>query len=129
MRRRERLSGLMVLPVVISFASARCRLLWLIPVAVIMMFVLVAALPFCRKHENLWVFVLTAVSSLPVNWLLLTKFDSWTDYLYSGGGAISEKMVIIEYMMILMGVEEIILGLITRLIWRKQYKLYIPVDE
>ena len=39
------------------------------------------------------------------------------------------KVVIVGDMMVLTGVEEIILGLLTRMLWRKQYKLYIPVDE
>lgn len=130
MRKRNRLSGLTVLPIVISIASAHYKMLWLIPMAVLSMFVLVGTLPFCRKHENLWMFVLTAFCSIPVNWFLLTNFEIWKNVLYSGGeSCILTKIVIVEYMMVLTGVEEIILGLLTRMLWRKQYKLYIPVDE
>ena len=130
MRKRNRLSGLAVLPIVISIVSAHYKMLWLIPVAVISMFVLVGTLPFCRKRENLWMFVLTAFCSIPVNWFLLTNFEIWKNVLYSGGeNRILTKIVIVEYMMVLTGVEEIILGLLTRMLWRKQYKLYIPVDE
>lgn len=130
MRKRNRLSGLTVLPIVISIASAHYKVLWLIPVAVLSMFVLVGTLPFCRKRENLWMFVLTAFCSIPVNWFLLTNFEIWKNVLYSGGESrILTKIVIVEYMMVLTGVEEIILGLLTRMLWRKQYKLYIPVDE
>lgn len=130
MRKRNRLSGLTVLPIVISIASAHYKMLWLIPVAVLSMFVLVGTLPFCRKRENLWMFVLTAFCSIPVNWFLLTNFEIWKNVLYSGGeNRILTKIVIVEYMMVLTGVEEIILGLLTRMLWRKQYKLYIPVDE
>lgn len=130
MRKRNRLSGLTVLPIVISIASAHYKMLWLIPVAVLSMFVLVGTLPFCRKRENLWMFVLTAFCSIPVNWFLLTNFEIWKNVLYSGGeSCILTKIVIVEYMMVLTGVEEIILGLLTRMLWRKQYKLYIPVDE
>lgn len=130
MRKRNRLFGLTVLPIVISIASAHYKMLWLIPVAVISMFVLVGTLPFCRKRENLWMFVLTAFCSIPVNWFLLTNFEIWKNVLYSGGeNRILTKIVIVEYMMVLTGVEEIILGLLTRMLWRKQYKLYIPVDE
>lgn len=130
MRKRNRLSGLTVLPIVISIASAHYKMLWLIPVAVLSMFVLVGTLPFCRKRENLWMFVLTAFCSIPVNWFLLTNFEIWKNVLYSGGESrILTKIVIVEYMMVLTGVEEIIFGLLTRMLWRKQYKLYIPVDE
>ena len=101
MRKRNRLSGLTVLPIVISIASAHYKMLWLIPVAVLSMFVLVGTLPFCRKHENLWMFVLTAFCSIPVNWFLLTNFEIWKNVLYSGGESrILTKIVIVEYMMV-----------------------------
>lgn len=130
MRKGNRLSGLAVLPIAISIISAHYKLLWLIPVVIISMFVFVGTMPFCRKRENLWMFVLTAFCSIPVNWFLLTNFEIWKNVLYSGGeNRILTKIVIVEYMMVLTGVEEIILGLLTRMLWRKQYKLYIPVDE
>ena len=47
MRKRNRLSGLTVLPIVISIASAHYKMLWLIPVTVLSMLVLVGTLPFC----------------------------------------------------------------------------------
>lgn len=130
MRKGNRLSGLAVLPIAISIISAHYKLLWLIPVVIISMFVFVGTMPFCRKRENLWMFVLTAFCSMPVNWFFLTNFEIWKNVLYSGeGNSILTLIVIIEYAMVLTGVEEIILGLVTRFLWRKQYKLYIPVDE
>lgn len=129
MKRRERLVGFAILPLIVSILSAYYKLLWLVPVVVVLMFVLVAMLPFCRKHENLWIFVLTAFCALPINWLIIIKFDAWMDYLYIGYGNISYFLVIVEYMMILTGLEEIIFGIVTRYIWKKQYKLYIPVDD
>lgn len=128
MKKRNQLSGLMILPIVISIMSAYYKSLWLISVSVVSMFALVGIIPVCRKHENLWMFVLTAFCSIPINWFLLTYFDVWKDYLYSGSGNITAKIVIVEYMIVLMGVEENVIGLITRIIWKRQYKLYIPVE-
>lgn len=132
MKRKEK-SGklviLIILPIIISFLSMIYKSLWLIAVAVLVMFVLVGILPYCRKHENLWVFIITALSALPINWFLFMKYTILRYYLCGGEDGIISKMVIFEYMLILMGVEQVILGLIARFIWRKQYKLYIPVDK
>ena len=51
------------------------------------------------------------------------------DYIYSDVGNIITIIVIIEHMIVLTGLEEIVLGLFTRIVWKKQYKLYIPVES
>lgn len=129
MKKKSRLFGLALLPMLISILSAYYEALWLIPVVVILMFALVGTMPFCRKNENLWMFVLTGFCSIPVNWFLLTKFNVWMDYIYSDVGNIITIIVIIEHMIVLTGLEEIVLGLFTRIVWKKQYKLYIPVES
>ena len=127
MKKKSRLSVFVLLPILISILSAYYEVLWLIPVVVILMFVLVGTIPFCRKNENLWMFVLTGFCSIPVNWFLLIKFNMWM-YLYSDSGKIITTLIIIQYMIALTGLEEVVLGLFTRILWKKQYRLYIPVD-
>lgn len=127
MKKKSRLSVFVLLPILISILSAYYEVLWLIPVVVTLMFVLVGTIPFCRKNENLWMFVLTGLCSIPVNWFLLTKFNMWM-YLYSDSGKIITTLIIIQYMISLTGLEEVVLGLFTRILWKKQYRLYIPVD-
>lgn len=126
MKKKSRISGLVILPMLLSIMSAYYEVLWLIPVVVILMFVLVGTIPFCRKNENLWMFVLIGFCSIPVNWFLLTKFNMWM-YLYSDSGKIITTLVIIQYIIALTGLEEVVLGLFTRILWKKQYRLYIPV--
>ena len=129
MRRKIQLFGLIILPMLTSILSVYYKALWLIPVVVILIFVLIGIMPICRKNENLWMFVLTGFCSIPVNVFLLTKFNVWMDYLYKGSGKIHMIALIIGYTIVLTGMEEIVLGLITRVLWKKQCKLYIPVDD
>ena len=120
------LSLLMVMPIALSFISAYYKILPLIPVIVVMMFALVAVLPVTRHYENLWMFVLTAVCSIPVNWLLLEHYDVWRKYLYTGDDSkIMSAVVLILYIMLLTSMEEIVFGFLTRFFWRKQYELDI----
>lgn len=129
MRRKIQLFGLIILPMAISIFSAYYKALWLIPVVVILIFVLIGIMPICKKNENLWMFVLTGFCSTPVNVFILTKFNVWMDYLYNGSGKIHKIALIIGYTIVLTGMEEIVLGLFTRILWKKQCKLYIPVDD
>ena len=129
MRRKIQLLGLIILPMATSILSAYYKALWLLPVVVILIFILIGTMPICRKNENLWMFVLTGFCSIPVNVFLLTKFNVWMDYLYNGSGKIHKIALIIGYTIVLTGMEEIILGVLTRVLWKKQCKLYIPVDN
>ena len=111
-RKSEKLAGLMAIPVGFSFLSVIFQSLWLIPVAVFTMFFLVGTLPFCRKHENLWIFILTSLSALPVNGFLLVKFNVLKIYMF-GGSEIIHVLIIIEYILILIGTEQIVFGLMA----------------
>ena len=112
-----------------SILSVYYNALWLIPVVVILIFMLIGTMPICRKNENLWMFVLTGFCSIPINVFLLTKFNVWMDYLYNGSGKVHMIVLIIGYTIVLAGMEELVLGLLTRVLWKKQCKLYIPVDD
>ena len=124
--RNNLLSLLMLMPIVLSFISAYFKIISLIPVVVVMMFVLVAVLPVSRHYENLWMFVLTAFCSIPVNWLLLEHYDVWRKYLYTGDDSkIMTAVALILYILLLTSMEEIIFGFLARFFWRKQYELDI----
>lgn len=129
MRRKIQLFGLIILPMLTSILSVYYNALWLIPVVVILIFMLIGTMPICRKNENLWMFVLTGFCSIPINVFLLTKFNVWMDYLYNGSGKVHMIVLIIGYTIVLAGMEELVLGLLTRVLWKKQCKLYIPVDD
>ena len=129
MRRKIQLFGLIILPMLTSILSVYYNALWLIPVVVILIFMLIGTMPICRKNENLWMFVLTGFCSIPINVFLLTKFNVLMDYLYNGSGKVHMIVLIIGYTIVLAGMEELVLGLLTRVLWKKQCKLYIPVDD
>lgn len=129
MRRKIQLLGLLLLPMSTSILTVYYKALWLIPVVVILIFILIGTMPICRKNENLWMFVLTGFCSIPVNVFLLTKFNVWMDYLYNGSGKIHKIALITGYTIVLTGMEEIVLGVLTCVLWKKQCKLYIPVDD
>ena len=117
-------------PVGLSLLAAHVQSLWLAAATGFLIFIFVAVVPYCRKRESLWVFLLIGAASIPINLFILGKYDLWI-YLTASGEkhGIVYYMSLIEYTLLLSSIEEIIGGLIARLIWKRQYKLVIPVEE
>lgn len=114
----------------LSLLAAHVQSLWLAAATGFLIFIFVAVVPYCRKRESLWVFLLIGAASIPINLFILGKYDLWI-YLTASGEkhGIVYYMSLIEYTLLLSSIEEIIGGLIARLIWKRQYKLVIPVEE
>lgn len=130
MKKNNKGGFFLLTPFFVALSAAHFKLLWLVPATVILIFIMVAVLPFCHKRENLWLFVLWAVCSVPVNLFLLTEFPQWRYVVYSGSGkGILYYAALAETALICTGVEEVIIALVGRRLWKRQYVLYIPEEE
>lgn len=129
-RKKDSSGALAFAPVGLSLLAAHAQSLWLAAATVFLIFIFVAVAPYCRKRESLWVFLLIGVASIPINLFILGKYDLWI-YLTASGGkhGMVYYMSLIEYTLLLSSIEEIIGELIARLIWKRQYKLVIPVED
>lgn len=78
----------------------------------------------CRRHENLWLFILVGIVTIPVN-IDISIYSS--DYFaYDHGEIPALKILLIPLLYSgFFCLEEIMLGIIGRLIWKNQY----PVVE
>lgn len=85
----------------------------------------VAILPCCRKRENIWLCLLCAVASVPVNLLLLKKNDLWQSFLFVDmiDSKLFYYMCLLEILLFMGSVEEIIVGIIGRFLWPRQYRI------
>lgn len=77
---------------------------------------LVKIMPFTKSYENIWVFLFTFTAFIPMN-IKLADFIQrivfeWTGFL--------RGIWCVILWFVLISVEEIVMGLIARLIWRKQ---------
>lgn len=72
----------------------------------------------CRGVENIWIFMLIAVGFMPINIALEMQLYEYVSLL--AGGPIGKILSVIILYAILFSLEEIIAGLIGRVIWRKQ---------
>ena len=111
---------LFLIPPIFSVACVITERLWLIIPCIISLFVIVATLPLCRKRESLWIFVGFVPASAPVNFVLALYFS--LDFMDSYS-RFQQILWFILALSVLLSIEGIIFGIITRLIWKEQYRI------
>lgn len=82
----------------------------------VLLLLFIRLMPICRKRENLWMFFLVAVCSVPINLSLIFRYVLI-------GRTVLRLIIRPTAFFLLLSVEEVIMGYITRTIWVRQYKL------
>lgn len=116
------LTGLIPIVLSIVFLIYRSRLLLF--VCVLSLFLIIGIVPIYRKRENLYMFILVAVSGLPIN-IFLSFWLVMYEELISSGFLIGDIIWCALLCCVFFSVEEIVFGVITRLIWKRQYRVKI----
>ncbi len=110
--------ALPILPLVFSLVSLFWAPALFVPLAILFLFVSVACFPAAHRRENLWMFFLAFPTMIPINIRLFLIFG---EYLLPSETALRIVSSILAFC-VLISVEEIVLGFITRMIWKRQYK-------
>lgn len=105
--------------IMISGIAARTMSLFWFIILIISILLIVVVIPWCRQHENMWLFVLTAIGSVPIN-SSLTRCIIDTGIFETGFPILGLVVTSIEIYLFLLGIEEIVIGVLGRMIWRKQ---------
>jgi len=85
--------------------------------AVVLIFLLVRSVPFMKGQESIWVFFLGFVATTPFN---LKTSKNIMDYLFFDSNIFLKVIYLAILFLCMLAVEEIILGIISRVLWKKQ---------
>lgn len=107
-------------PVGISLFAIQHHSWKLVTCAIVAVFAVVAILPIFRKRESLWVFFLIFLTLAPVN--VYAIVEVLCSSLFTDSFVITNILRGGLLFMIGLSVEELICGLVARLLWRKQYR-------
>lgn len=110
------------IPAILSLIAVMQRSIVLIAGAVVVQFLLLLLVPAFKGRESVWMFLFVAISSIPINAYILF-FMNEQGYLFDDSFFILGIFRTILYGSVLFSMEEIVMGVITRLIWKKQYEL------
>ena len=112
-----------LLPFAVSLSSVFTESVWLYVILLLSHFLILLFVPVFKGRENLWMFIAVAISSIPVN--VLAVISLWRYDIAEEIGMLNSVLLCILYYAVLFSIEEIVMGLITRLIWKRQIKLPI----
>lgn len=88
---------------------------------IVLLFFAVCFLPCCRGHENIWMFVLVAWTGIPIN-VKLVRMITGVLQMDEGMFPLVLLREILLYIIVFC-IEELVLGVLTRLIWRRQKRI------
>lgn len=86
-------------------------------------FLLLKIIPFFRGRENVWMFIMTAVSFIPYNVYILVGLGVG-EFLFYSIWILGVLRCILFYIT-LVSIEETIMAFFTRVIWKRQKKTII----
>lgn len=112
------------IPGVTSFLSLTRQNYTMGVVALIAIVFLVAAEQECRGNENFWLYVLLGVSSIPLNIEISFRISQIIKYIV-GYSNLYLCLVFVLLMALLFNLEEIFIGIVGRVIWKKQKTIMI----
>lgn len=110
------------IPAALSITAVLKNSLLLFALVFLAHFIIIKITPAFKRRENVWMFVMVAISSIPLNLLILFYMNDF--------GMLFDSMFIlgvfrcILYYAILFSMEQIIMGVLSRIICRRQYKLF-----
>ena len=90
---------------------------------IVSLFIIIGTIPLFRKRESLWMFIFVALAGLPIN--IRLSFWLVSEGVISSGFMIGDIVWGALLCCVFFSAEEIAFGVITRLIWRRQYKINI----
>lgn len=108
------------LPTTLSVLATCYKSIILLIITILLMLSMLA-IPIFKHRENLWMFIITSFATIPINILLVKTISKSVAFNYEGIFTyIFEGFVVYS---VLFAIEQIILGIITRFFYRRQYKL------
>ncbi len=123
--------GAQLVTILIPTAFSICFILFgnhlLLISCVLSLFLVIGTVPLFKKRESLYMFLFVAVAGLPINIALACRLLS--KEILGGDLLIGQVLWGGFLCCVFFSVEEIAFGVITRMIWKKQYKIRIDETE
>lgn len=110
-----------LIPLMFSVAFVFYQSVLLTVLMIISPFVIVGTVLIFKKTQNIWMFLIVSVTVIPVNSYMICaifSLGSLEDYNLFNKILYGAMLYCVFF-----SVEEILFGVITRLIWRNQYKI------
>ena len=120
MSKRMKTNLILFSPVVVAGFSWIIHQYWLTTIAIIAIYLSIG-LTDASKHASVWLFVLTGISSIPMNIELTFYASHYFSLLWGDAFVFAMKFLYVPLaFVILYSIEQIIVGITGRVLWREQ---------
>lgn len=106
------------IPLIFSVLAVLKNSIFMFLAYIVVHFIIMKFIPVFKSYENIGMFVLVAFSSIPIN-IYIVKLLLNMILLVEIAPFISALKGILYYMVVL-SIEEVIMGILTRVIWKNQ---------
>lgn len=117
--------GILLMPLMFSILASTRTSIILMAISIIMLFLLVLFVPLMRGNENVWMFILSTITLVPINIRLVKHIINLLSIDFES--SFFNITVAITIYLVLFNIEEIVLGTIVRLL--KPNQLEFTFDE
>ena len=108
------------IPFVLSVVAVLKHSIAMFIIFILVHFIILKIIPAFKHCENIGMFVIVAFSSIPIN-VYIFKVLIDLELLFDSFLVVNILRGVLYYI-VLLSIEEIIMGILTRWIWKKQYK-------
>lgn len=109
------------IPAALSLASVIKHSVILFVILIVTHFIILKFIPVFKGYESVWMFIFVSISSIPLNVYILSLINEW-GFLFDTILFLGILRAVLYYA-VLFSIEQIIMGVVTRIVWKKQYKL------
>lgn len=118
---------IILLPLALSVLTVMKHSLILFVLLIFLHFLILKLIPEMKHRENIGMFVMVAFSSIPINFEIFRVLANMG--LFEDSYFFMNILRGTLYYIVLLSVEEVIMGLFTRFLWKKQYYFLSELKE
>lgn len=122
--KREMKEKVMILSPIMAISFSWCMNRFLLAViSLVTIFLCISICDICKKHESLWLFVLSGIATIPVNIQISLIASKYFSRIWGDAFIFNFIYFPLAYSMLL-SIEEILLGIVGRMIWKNQDSIW-----
>lgn len=112
-----------IFPIILSITFLINHSWLVLLLCVLSLFVIIGVVPIFKRRESLYMFVFVGAAGIPIN----IRLSYWlvSEELISSGFLVGNILWGVLLCCVFFSVEEIVFGVVTRIIWKRQYKIKI----
>lgn len=114
--------SILLIPMLFAYLYSKTWSIVFLIITIVGLFAVIGFLPVCRRRENMWMFFASAIVMLPINIKLIKIIVTNINKLLEIDFVLFQVTFSVLLFFVLISAEEVVFGVLTRIILKNQYK-------